>query len=306
MQRTAVKLLQTLVRQQNLGQYGSTATRAMSSSADYNFETLKVTQPTDFVYQVELNRPKKRNAMNMAFWREMVECFKKISTDPDCRAVVLSGAGKNFTAGLDLMESGFESESFDLEPARRASDIRDHVEALQEAFTMIEKCPKPVIAAIHSACVGGGVDMVTACDIRYCTQDAWFQVKEVDVGLAADVGTLQRLPKVVGNDSLVRELCYTARKLLSDEAKECGLVSRVFSDRDALIKGAVELATDIASKSPIAVQGTKVNLVYSRDHSVKEGLHYMAIWSQLMLQSEDLVKAATASMEKKTATFSKL
>lgn len=307
MQRSAFKLFQTLVRQQNLGQYGSTATRAMSSSTDYNFETLKVTQPSEFVLQVELNRPEKRNAMNMAFWREMVECFKKISTDPECRAVVLSGAGKNFTAGIDLMAlAGELLKDQDAEAARRGFRLQNLIASFQQSFSVLEECPKPVIAAIHSACVGGGVDMVTACDIRYCTQDAWFQVKEVDVGLAADVGTLQRLPKVIGNDSLARELCYTARKLLSDEAKECGLVSRVFPDRDALIQGALDLASDIASKSPIAVQGTKVNMVYSRDHSVKEGLHYMAIWNQLMLQSEDLVKAATASMEKKTATFSKL
>ncbi|XP_043202087.1 delta(3,5)-Delta(2,4)-dienoyl-CoA isomerase, mitochondrial-like, partial [Amphibalanus amphitrite] len=161
------------------------------------------------------------------------------------------------------------------------------------------QCRKPVVAAIHGGCVGGGVDLVTAADIRLCSQDAFFQVKEVDIGLAADVGTLQRLPKVIGSRSLVNELCLTARRLGSQEALQCGLVSRVLSDRHSLTAAALSLAATIASKSPVAVQSTKLNLTYSRDHSVQEGLDHMVAWNGVMLQSEDIMKAATAAMDRK-------
>lgn len=283
--------------------------RMMSDTTEqYKFETLNVTRPREFVVQVEMNRPKKLNAMNRAFWRECRECFQRLSTDKDCRVVVLSGAGKIFTAGLDLADMsdiGIISNP-ELDPSRKAFMFRNTIKDYQETFTVIEKCSKPVIAAIHSACVGGGVDMTSACDIRYCTGDAWFQIKEVDIGLAADVGTLQRFPKIVGNDSLVRELCFTARKFYSDEAKQMGFVSRIFQDKEAMMGGALEVASLIASKSPVAVQGTKISLVYSRDHGVQEGLDHVGLWNQGMLQSEDVMKSVMAAMEKKQPTFSKL
>ena len=143
-----------------------------------------------------------------------------------------------------------------------------------------------MIACVHGFCVGGGVDLMTACDIRYCTQDAWYSVKEVDIGLAADIGTLQRFPKIVGNDSLVRELVYTARKFTSEEANRLGLVSKIVPDYEALIKAGLELAKEIASKSPVAVQGSKINLIYSRDHSVDESLKFIvSVFSFLFLHS---------------------
>ncbi|KAL5480116.1 hypothetical protein EMCRGX_G023738 [Ephydatia muelleri] len=281
------------------------ATRLCSSLPSY--ETLKVTSPREGVVQVELNRPSKSNAMNRAFWREILECFEHLSTDGGCRAVVLSGAGKNFTAGLDLMDFAESfSSSMEGDLARKAFVLRRFIKSYQASFTAIEKCPKPVIAAVHSACIGGGVDMITACDIRVCSGDAWFQVKEVDLGLAADVGTLQRLPKVIGNDSLARELVFTARKLHADEALKVGLVSCVYPDRESLMTGALELASQIASKSPVAVQVSKINLNYSRDHPVDESLDSMANWNMAMLQSEDLLKAVQASMMKETPVFAKL
>uniref|UniRef100_UPI00398F1BD3 delta(3,5)-Delta(2,4)-dienoyl-CoA isomerase, mitochondrial isoform X2 n=1 Tax=Pristiophorus japonicus TaxID=55135 RepID=UPI00398F1BD3 len=277
----------------------SAGTRNMAPS--YDFETLRVSQARDDVLHVELNRPEKRNAMNKTLWREMVECFNRIAQDSDYRAVVVSGAGKMFTAGIDLMDmAGDVLQPKEDDTARRAWHMRNTIRQYQESFSVIEKCPKPVIAAVHSACIGGGVDLITACDIRLCSQDAWFQVKEVDIGMAADVGTLQRLPKVIGNASLVRELVYTARKMMADEALSCGLVSRVFQDKEAVLEGAFEMASEIASKSPVAVQGTKLNLIYSRDHSVQEGLDYIATWNMSMLQSEDIVKSAQAAMEKKS------
>ncbi|PNJ18748.1 ECH1 isoform 4, partial [Pongo abelii] len=225
---------------------------ALGEAPDHSYESLRVTSAQKHVLHVQLNRPNKRNAMNKVFWREMVECFNKISRDADCRAVVISGAGKMFTAGVDLMDMASDL----LQPkgddvARISWYLRDIITRYQETFNVIEKCPKPVIAAVHGGCIGGGVDLVTACDIRYCAQDAFFQVKEVDVGLAADVGTLQRLPKVIGNQS------------------------RVFPDKEVMLDAALALAAEISSKSPVAVQSTKVNLLYSRDHSVAESLNYV-------------------------------
>ncbi|XP_068106717.1 delta(3,5)-Delta(2,4)-dienoyl-CoA isomerase, mitochondrial isoform X2 [Hyperolius riggenbachi] len=277
--------------------------------ASYNYETLKVTSPMDQVFHVEINRPEKRNAMNRAFWTEMVLCFRAISDDVNCRAVVFSGAGKMFTSGIDLTDFATDFQMADDDVARIAWNLRKKIKAYQETFSVIEKCTKPVIAAIHNGCIGGGVDLISACDIRYCSQDAWFQVKEVDIGLAADVGTLQRLPNIIGNRSLVNELAFTARKMMSDEAHSCGLVSRVFPDKTSLLSAAFDLASEIASKSPVAVQGTKINLVYSRDHSVEESLNFMATWNMSMLQTEDIIKSAQAAMQKQTpkdVTFSKL
>lgn len=248
--------------------------------------------------------------MNKAFWREMVECFNKIAEDPDCRAVVISGAGKTFTAGIDLMDMASDLLQPQGDDASRISwYLRGLIAKYQETFSVIEKCPKPVIAAIHGGCIGGGVDLITACDIRYCAQDAFFQVKEVDIGLAADVGTLQRLPRVIGNQSLVNELAFTARKMMADEALDSGLVSRMFPDKEVMLDAAFTLAAEISTKSPVAVQGTKINLLYSRDHSVAEGLNYMTSWNMSMLQTQDIVKSVQAAMEKKelkSVTFSKL
>ncbi|XP_069118101.1 delta(3,5)-Delta(2,4)-dienoyl-CoA isomerase, mitochondrial-like isoform X1 [Argopecten irradians] len=286
---------------------GSARNMSSDTTSKYNFETLKITQPKEFVTQVEMNRPKKLNAMNNTFWSEMRTCFQQLNTDSDCRVIVLSGAGRVFTSGLDLTDIDTVTVmQSDLDPSRKAFAMRGTIADYQETFTVIEKCTKPVIAAIHNACIGGGIDMTSACDIRYGTQDSFFQIKEVDIGLAADVGTLQRFPKIVGNDSLVRELTYTARRFYSDEAKEMGFISRIFPDKDSMMAGAIETAELIASKSPVAVQGSKVSLVYSRDHSVREGLEHVAVWNQGMLQSEDLMKAVMAGMEKKTPKFSKL
>jgi delta(3,5)-delta(2,4)-dienoyl-CoA isomerase len=273
----------------------------------YKFETLKVTSPNEFVYHVEINRPDKRNAMNQTFWGEIRECFHKIADDSDCRVAVLSGAGKCFTAGLDLNDAGMAQHvGMDVDIARKAYLLKKTILQYQESFSSIEKCPKIVIAAIHNFCLGAGVDLIAACDIRYCTKDSSFQIKEVDVGLAADVGTLQRLPKIVGNDSAVRELAVTARMFFAEEADKLGLVSQVFPDKDAMQASVLETAKLIASKSPVAVQGTKVNLNYSRDHPTDQALHFQAHYNMCMLQSEDLLKSMMALMSKSTPEFSKL
>ncbi|XP_062843526.1 delta(3,5)-Delta(2,4)-dienoyl-CoA isomerase, mitochondrial [Trichomycterus rosablanca] len=305
-------LRSAFMRSRGLWHPSLNAVRAMSAVGGPTppFTTLSITHPATHITHVELHRPEKRNAMNKAFWSEMIDCFNQIAEDPECRVVVFSGAGKTFTAGIDLMDlAGDVLQPQGDDTARMSWNLRRIIARYQETFTVIEKCPKPVVVAVQGACLGGGVDLITACDIRLCTQDAWFQVKEVDIGLAADVGTLQRLPKVIGNRSLVNELALTARKMHSDEAKSSGLVSRVFPDKESMMAGAMEIAGEIAARSPVAVQGTKINLLYSRDHSVAEGLDYMVTWNMSMLQTQDLVKSAQAALEKKSpkeVPFSKL
>ncbi|XP_064594242.1 delta(3,5)-Delta(2,4)-dienoyl-CoA isomerase, mitochondrial-like, partial [Zonotrichia leucophrys gambelii] len=232
---------------------------------------------------------------------ELVQVFQDISEDPSCRAVVISGAGSAFTpVGIDLADLGsLLAQLPDGDTARRAWALRRRILDFQESFSAMERCPKPVIAAVHGACIGAGVDLISACDIRFCSQDASFQVKEVDMGLAADVGTLQRLPKIVGSQSLVNELALTARVMRAPEALSCGLVSRVLPDKQTLLDVALAAASAIAARSPVAVQGTKINLVYARDHSVGEGLQHVATWNMAMLQTEDIPKSVQAALDKK-------
>eukprot|EP01104_Vermistella_antarctica_P017118 TRINITY_DN6013_c0_g1_i2.p1 TRINITY_DN6013_c0_g1~~TRINITY_DN6013_c0_g1_i2.p1 ORF type:complete len:367 (+),score=93.14 TRINITY_DN6013_c0_g1_i2:101-1102(+) len=282
--------------------------QAQEEGVLYNtYEAIKVIADSedDRVLHIVLNRPTKGNAMNNAMWTEIRDFFQRVSTDTHCRAIVLSGAGKHFCAGIDLAALPFKFPK-ELDVSRIATRLRPLIADFQESFTAIEKNPKPVIAAIHQACIGAGVDLVTACDIRLCSEDAYFAVKEVDVGLAADVGTLQRLPKVIGSDSLVRELCYTGRKLAAAEARECGLVSSLATDYFDVIEKASKMARTIAQKSPIAVEGTKMSLVYSRDHSVQDGLSHVGTHNTAMLQSADLRETMKAAMEKRAPSYGDL
>jgi len=278
-------------------------------AASHNFKTLSVTSPKPFVFHVELNRPDKLNAMNYTMWMEIGECFNMLDSNEDCRAVVLSGNGKVFTAGLDFtaMATIGQKLSEHEDVARRCKILKEMILKFQDNITSLERCVKPVIGAIHNACIGGGVDLITATDIRLCTEDAVFQVKEVDIGMAADVGTLQRLPRVIGSASLVNELCFTARKMMAQEAKECGLVSGLFKDKESMMTAALEMASEISLKSPVGVQGTKRSLIFSRDHSVQEGLNHIADWNQVMLQSEDFMNASVAQATKSAVPpFAKL
>eukprot|EP00088_Acartia_fossae_P012836 TRINITY_DN1663_c0_g2_i1.p1 TRINITY_DN1663_c0_g2~~TRINITY_DN1663_c0_g2_i1.p1 ORF type:complete len:305 (+),score=85.28 TRINITY_DN1663_c0_g2_i1:45-959(+) len=279
----------------------ATVNRNMSIVPAYaSYNNLNITQPSEYVYNLELNRPKKMNALSMEMWGEIGDFFDKVGEDTDCRVVVMSAAGKMFTSGIDLVDLGDMASIVYSEDdiARKCTMIYHKIRRLQKQFSTLEKCPKPIIGAIHSACIGGGVDLICGTDIRVCSADAWFQVKEVDMGLAADVGTLQRLPRIIGSQSLVNELCLTARKLEAAEAEKVGLVSKVYASREEMMSGVLEMAASIASKSPVAVQGTKMNLVYSRDHSPDEGLDYIARFNMAMLQSEDVMKSAMANMDK--------
>uniref|UniRef100_A0A914DQG0 Delta(3,5)-Delta(2,4)-dienoyl-CoA isomerase, mitochondrial n=1 Tax=Acrobeloides nanus TaxID=290746 RepID=A0A914DQG0_9BILA len=277
---------------------------------DKKFTHLIIQKPAPFVANVQLNRPDQRNALNYTLWHEIGEAFNLLSTDPDIRVIILTGNGKSFCAGLDLKESQdlLSIASNDTEDAaRRGRKLLEKIKTMQKAFTLIEECPKPVIAAVHGHCVGGGIDVITACDIRYASTDAVFSVKEVDIGLAADTGTLNRLPKIGLSDSWVRELSYTGRLFGAKEALEHGLVSKVFDNQEVLLKSSLELASIMAQKSPVALQGTKVLLNYSRDHSIDESLKFTAAWNMSQLLTDDIGKAAMATISKQgPPKFSKL
>jgi len=272
---------------------------------ELQLETVAISSLGDGVMHVELNRPKKMNAMNHQFWKDCKAAFDALAADGDCRVILLSGRGKGFSAGLDIMDPLNQPPHAE-DAARRGFKFMDHVQPMQGAVTALEKSIKPVIAVVHGVCVGAGVDLITAADVRICTEDAKFCIKEAALGLAADVGTLARLPKIVGNDSVVRELALTARNFDAAEARSMGLVSTVAPTQEAAMAEAQRVAGLIAANSPVGVVGTKRNLNYARDHSVQESLDYVSTWNAAMIQTDDLGKAISASMSKTRAEYSKL
>ena len=255
------------------------------------------------IARVQLNRPAKANAMSREVWEELATAFAWIDALPEARVAILSGAGGHFTSGIDLaMLAGVADEVDDDCEARKRENLRRVILKLQDTLTALERCRTPVIAAIHGACIGGGIDLICCADMRYCSADAQFSIKEIDMGMTADVGTLQRLPKLIG-DGMTRELAYTGRMFGAEEAKEFGLVNRVFDSRDALMEGVEKIAAEIAAKSPLAIRGTKEMLNYARDHTIADGLNYIATWNAAMLMSADMQEAMMASMQKKTPKF---
>jgi enoyl-CoA hydratase len=264
------------------------------------FETLEVSIEEQ-VATVHLNRPDKANAMNGAMWDELQGCFEWLDAEPDVRVVILAGNGKHFCAGLDLSVFG-SLTSASKDPARRAESLRRTVLRLQDNLTAIEKCRVPVLAAIHNTCIGGGVDMVCCADMRYATEDAYFSIREIDIGMTADVGTLQRMPRLVP-DGVVRELAYTGRTMDAEEAREVGFVNRVFENRETMMREVAVIARAIASKSPLAIRGTKEMVLYARDHTVADGLNYIATWNSGMMSQADLQAGMQAQMDKTQATY---
>ena len=256
----------------------------------------------DHVAHVSFNRPEKRNSLHKAAWDEMRQLFEHCSTNPEVRVVVLSGEGKMFCAGIDVAMladmTGYQSNC----EARKREEFRVGLLKLQDDVSSLEKCQKPVIAAIHNACIGGGVDIISSADMRFCTEDAYFTIKEVDMGLVADIGTLQRLPKLI-SQGLVSELAFTGRKMPADEAQKCGLVNRVFENKETMMESVMNTAKTIAAKSPVVIRGTKEMIRYTRDHSVDESLHMMSVWNAAYIMSDDIKEAMGAYMEKRPATF---
>lgn len=255
------------------------------------------------IARITLNRPDKANAMNAAMWQEIREAMRWVDATPEARVAIIAGAGANFCAGIDLgMMMALGKQIEDLCDARTRENLRLIILDLQDTLTSIERCRKPVIAAIHGACIGGAIDMVSCCDMRYASVDAIFSIKEIDIGMTADVGTLQRLPKII-NPSVVRELAYTARNVGAAEAEKIGLINRMFESTAALTTGVNDIAATIAGKSPLAIRGTKEMLNYARDHSVADGLNYIASWNAGLLMSADLQEAMMANMEKRPPQF---
>ncbi|MBX3705601.1 MAG: enoyl-CoA hydratase/isomerase family protein [Pseudomonadales bacterium] len=238
------------------------------------------------VAHLELSRGEEYNRMPPAFWEEFPAALEAVDRRGDVRALVISSSGKHFSAGMDVSAfTGTRAQDWD---RGRAGEIaRRHLDRLQGVFTRLETLRMPVLAAIQGGCVGGGVDLVAACDARYCTRDAFFCIQEINIGLAADVGTLQRLPRLIP-DGLMRELAYTGRRMAADEALARGLVNAVFDDQVALVAHVMDLAREIARKSPLAVMSTKHLLNYGRDHSVADTLAYQQVWMGALGQGEEI------------------
>ena len=275
------------------------------SDVDFSkLETLSVSIDQHIAH-IQLSRPHALNSMIPLFWQELPQTVRKIDEQSAARVIVISSQGKHFSAGMDLSVFAQMSQDFSGEPARRAERLRRMVLELQDSFNALESVRIPVLVAVQGGVIGGAVDMICACDSRYCTQDAFFTIKETEIGMTADVGTLQRLPHLIPQ-GLVRELAYTGRNMFSDEAKTCGLVNQVFSDQASMLAGVMKIAAKIASHSPMAVAGCKEMINYTRDHSVADALTYMATWQSGMFQMPDIQEAMVAQKEKRLPQYPEL
>ncbi|KAK1282200.1 Peroxisomal fatty acid beta-oxidation multifunctional protein AIM1 [Acorus calamus] len=271
------------------------------------FKTLEIIQrdPSVSVFHIYLNRPSQNNALSLPFFDELPKALSLLDDDPSVSVIVLSGRGRHFCSGIDLSALGSVTSSSGSDAGRSRERLRRSIRGLQSSISAVERCRKPVLAAIHGACVGGGVDLAAACDVRYCCEGAFFSVKEVDLAIVADLGTLQRLPRIVGYGHAA-ELALTGRRFSAAEAREMGFVSRVFSTADAMDESVGAIAREMAGKSPLALMGAKAVLLRSRDQTVEDGLDYVATWNSSMLISEDLDEALSAHLHKRKPTFSKL
>ncbi|SDU01650.1 enoyl-CoA hydratase [Pseudomonas pohangensis] len=260
----------------------------------------------DQIAHVQLSRPEAMNSMNVDFWQELPQCMRELEASGEARVIVISSTGKHFSAGMDLgVFTNPKALPMGGEQGRMAENLRRTVLQLQETLSSLEEIRVPVLAAIHGGCIGGALDMVCAADSRYCSADAYFTIKETELGMTADVGTLQRLPKLLPQ-GLVRELAYTGRKFSAAEAKALGFVNEVYESQEALLEGVLAIAAQIAAHSPLAVSGCKEMLNYSRDHSVADSLKYMATWQSGMFRPNDMLKTFQAKASKTTATFDNL
>lgn len=233
----------------------------------------------DGVALVTLDRPAKHNALNMQLWEEIPNCFEACSRDPEVRCVILRGSGGNFCAGMDLgifaeMQAIAAEEGCE---GRRSEQLLKTIQYFQDGISSPEKCSKPVLAAMAGNVIGGGVDLATACDLRYCTDSVRISVKEVDLGIVADIGTMQRLPHLVG-DQRARELTYTGRFVGGREAKDIGLVLDSFVSEEEMDVQVMKVAQQIASKSPLTIRGIKAVSLYTRDHPTEDALNHVAQW----------------------------
>jgi enoyl-CoA hydratase len=257
------------------------------------------------VAHVQLNRPEALNSMAAAFWTEIVSVFDALEARSDVRCMVLSSTGKHFSAGLDLEFAATLLSAPTGDAARTREKLRRTLKAMQHSFSVIDRCRVPVIAAVQGGCIGAGVDLLTACDMRIGTADCFFTIQEINLGIVADVGTLQRLPYLLPQ-GLVRELAYTGRKMHCDEAVRTGFLNSAHADADAALAAALDLAHDVASKSPVAIAGVKQVLNAGRHQTIDEGLDYVATWNAGMLMGQDVQEAMVAQLQKRQAIFADL
>lgn len=271
-----------------------------------------VDKPLPYVAHVQINRPRKLNAFYEEMWLEFKVVIDTLSLDSDVRAIVLSGAGdRAFTAGLDVefaSQQGVLKAATEqgTDVARRAVIIKREVEVFQNCISSVEKCEKPVICVLHGICFGLALDLSTCADIRIASADARMSIKEVDIGLAADIGTLTRMPKVVGSFSWVKDVALSARIFGAEEALRVGFVSQVKETKAKALEVAMDIAALLAAKSPVAVQGTKELLNHARDNTVASSLRYTGVWNSAAIQTNDVEKAMLSGLRKTRPTFEKL
>ncbi|MEE3256329.1 MAG: crotonase/enoyl-CoA hydratase family protein [Actinomycetota bacterium] len=263
-------------------------------------------ETTDHVAHIRMTRPERANSMIPEFWDELPEIVDQLSDGDDARAIVLSAEGRHFCSGMDLSvfagNNDVSVQGNTKHVSRQRASFRTTALQLQRSFSCLEESRLPVLSAIQGACIGGGIDMVSATDLRYATKDAFFCIQEINIGMTADVGTLQRLPKLVP-EGVVRELAYTGRNMSALEAKERGFINEIYEDQDEMDDAVLEVAKQIASKSPMAIWGTKRTLNYGRDHSVADGLDYIATWNAAMFDPDDMAEAFMAQTENRDAQF---
>lgn len=275
----------------------------MDIASSYNTFTLTVEHN---VAHLQFNRPEKLNSMNLDFWREFPAAIAALSMTDDLRVLVISAQGPHFCAGMDL-EVFQTPDAFPTGKgkARVSEAMRRFILQLQQVFTDLEQLRVPVLTAIQGGCIGGALDLIAASDMRYCTQDAFFTIKEVELGITADLGTLQRLPSILPQ-GIVRELAYTGRNFSAVEADKFGLVNQVFETQEAMLDAVLQIAGQIAAHSPLAVTGSKEMLNYSRDHGVDDSLKYMATWQSGMLCLEETMTILQAKKQRKTPVLDPL
>jgi enoyl-CoA hydratase len=259
----------------------------------------------DNIAHIQMKRPEAFNSMTREFWNELPVIVNDINDNARARVIVITSTGKHFCAGMDLAVFatgdgvGVGSKS---DPQTRAESFRHHVHHLQDTFTCLDKARIPVLVAIQGGCIGGAVDFVSACDIRWASADAFFCIQEINIGMTADVGTFPRLCKLLP-EGWVRELAYTGRRLPAQRAKELGLVNEVFDTHDALVAHVMATAREIASKAPLAVTGSKVMINYARDHTIADGLDYIATWQTGMFAPAHMAEAFRANASKEQGKF---
>ena len=272
-----------------------------------NYSCFDVSIAND-VAHIVLNRPDKRNSMIHEFWDELPTIVQSIDQNSTARVIVLSSTGPHFTSGLDTsifgssVESSDNPEDVEKSKRQRSAKLYDTIKHMQKSFTCLEQCRIPVIAAIQGGAIGGGVDLVTACDLRYMTEDGFLSIYEINIGMTADVGTFPRITHLLP-EGIVKELAYTGRRISAQEAKQHGLVNEIYTDHEAMLEATMGIALQIATKAPLAVYGSKKIINYSRDHSTADSLDYISLWNASMLQPDEISEAFAAAQEEREGNF---